>query len=99
MKRQLTNYHNTTYATGKQLAEYEVQATKQDSQVLEFMAHNDGYGFTAEHIADYVLPWAPITSARRALTNLYNQDRIIKVGQIDGEYGRPVTVWQYRRVS
>ena len=93
------SYHNTTYVTGKPLAEYEIHASKQDSQVLEFMAHNRELGFTAEHIADYVLPNAPITSARRALSNLYKEDRVMKVDQIDGEYGRPVTVWQYRRVS
>ena len=92
----MNHYHQTTYTTGKALAEYEVQASKQDSQVLEFMAHNRRLGFTAEDIADPVLPDAPLTSARRALSNLYNGGRISKVGQADGIYNRPVTIWQYK---
>jgi len=89
------SYHNTTYATGKALAEYEMQASKQDTQVLEFMAYNRHLSFTAEHIADLVLPNAPITSSRRALSNLFARGRVSKIDQIDGEYGRPITVWGY----
>jgi len=89
------HYHNTLYAAGKPLAKYEAQASKQDSQVLEFMAYNRQLSFTAEQIADLVLVNAPLTSARRALSNLFKEARVSKVDQIDGMYGRPVTVWRY----
>jgi len=90
------HYHNTTYTGSQRLAEYEAQASKQDTLVLEFMAHNRHLSFTAENIADHVLPTAPITSSRRALSNLYARGRVRKIDQIDGMYGRPVTVWGYR---
>ena len=92
----MNHYHQTTYTTGKALAEYEVQASKQDSQVLEFMAHNRRLGFTAEDISDLVLWNAPLTSARRALSNLYKDGRILKVGEVNGHFGRPITIWQYK---
>jgi len=36
----------------------------------------------------------PITSIRRALTNLCNTGRIIKSGQVPGQYGRPINVYK-----
>ena len=90
-----THYHNTLYASGAKLAEYEAQASKQDALVLEFMAHNRQYNFTAEQISKLVMPNAPLTSARRALSNLFNAGRVKKVDQIDGQYNRPIIVWQY----
>jgi len=90
------HYHNTLYADGKQLAEYETKASKQDTAVLEFMLHNRQYGFTAEQVWHLVLPGAPLTSARRALSNLHNAGKVEKISQVGGVYGRPITVWQYR---
>jgi len=95
----MNHYHNTTYTHGTKLVEYEVQASKQDTQVLEFLAHNRHLSFTAENIADIVLTNAPLTSARRALSNLYKKGRVIKVDQVDGMYGRPVTVWKYKMME
>lgn len=90
-------YHNTLYASGQPLAQYESQASKQDTKVLEFLAHNRESSFTAEQIQSLVLPDAPLTSARRSLSNIYKAGWIFKVDQIDGQYGRPITVWQYNK--
>jgi len=89
-------YHNTLYIKGLRLKAYQSFASKQDSKVLEFMAYNRNFSFTAEQIKDMVLQNAPLTSARRALSNLYHKDRVIKVDQVDGQYGRPIFTWQYK---
>ncbi len=87
-------YHNTLAAGGVKLRSYVAQAETQDAKVLEFMRHNARVEFSCEDISRHVLPRAPITSARRSLSNLYRDGFIVTTGKISGHYNRPVYLWR-----
>ena len=87
-------YYNTTHVEGDQLSEYIAKASDQESLVFEFFYQNGDTYFTPEHVQKYVLPGAPLTSSRRAVTNLCSRGHILKsVKQGIGMYGRPVHYW------
>jgi len=87
-------YHNTLDAGGATLVIYKVQAEGQDNRVLEFMRHNRRVEFSCEDISRHVLPRAPVTSARRALSNLYRDGFIVSTGKVPGRYNRPIYLWR-----
>lgn len=41
----------------------------------------------------------PVTSIRRALTNLSNGGQISKTGQVQGHYRRPINTYRYGGIS
>lgn len=41
----------------------------------------------------------PVTSIRRALTNLSNSGQISKTGQVQGHYRRPINTYRYGGIS
>lgn len=75
---------------------YEVVAKNQEQLVLEYFQRNSGLAFTPETVQLAVLPQAPITSVRRAITNLTNAGELEKVGSDEGRYGRPVGTWRLK---
>ena len=87
-------YHNTLDAAGASLKIYKAIAQGQDMLVLEFMQHNRRIEFNCEDIKRHVLPRAPVTSARRALSNLFRDGFIINTGKVSGHYNRPVHLWR-----
>jgi hypothetical protein len=94
-----TSYHNTTDSTGSELRDYEDKAKGQDELIMEFFMQNSG-GFTPSFIQQKVLPQAPITSVRRAMTNLTNRGKLRKTElQVQGPYGRPEYVWKRQPVQ
>lgn len=93
----MNHYHNTLWAEGAVLAGYESKAETQDEAVLELLKHNPEYFFTAEQVHKSVMGAAPLTSARRALSNLYRGGCIEKSNNhAQGKYGRPVTLWRIK---
>ncbi len=92
------SYFNTTSIRGKQLVDYEIQASKQDSKVMEVFFMNQSVELTPEDILNnHPDFWrTPITSIRRAFTNLATAGYIVKTdNQVDGMYGRPIHTWRY----
>jgi len=88
------SYFNTTHTEGIQLATYTAKAQCQEKAVLEFFVHNEGVRFTPEHINTYVLPDVPLTSVRRALTNLTTERKLTKLSvKTTGKFGRPIHFW------
>jgi hypothetical protein len=83
-------YFNTTHCRGKQLAEYKILATFQDTKIFEFFRRNPVTYATAEDLQRWLMPKAPLTSVRRALTNLFKGQYIKRGEQVDGQYGRPI---------
>lgn len=93
----MKHYHNTTYAEGHVLAGYESKAETQDESVKELLSHNPTYYFTAEQVHKSVMENAPLTSARRALSNLYRDGYIEKSdNRVQGKYGNPITLWRWK---
>jgi len=93
----MRNYHNTLWAEGAVLAGYESKAETQDEAVLELLKRHPKHFFTAEQVHKSVMGTAPLTSARRALSNLYRDGYVEKANKhAQGKYGRPVTLWRIR---
>jgi hypothetical protein len=62
------------------------------------MDHPDN-SFAPHEIKANVLPHSPITSSRRAITNLTNAKALTKTSeQITGNYGKPVYKWRLRQI-
>ena len=94
------NYFNTTHVFGEELARYQDAALSQEERLLAYFeaAYNAG--------GHYVLltPTAalnrvfnnsvPITSVRRALSNLTRDGKLRTSGKAMGPYGRPEHYWR-----
>jgi len=98
-------YYATTPVDGRQRRAYRNAAAGQEAEILAYF-RQQGPGFSAspEAIQAQVLPHAPITSVRRAMTNLTRRGELARQSQtIEGMYGRPVHLWalaeppQYRQ--
>jgi hypothetical protein len=94
--RIMASYHGTQpFLTSDQVAQYEVAAQTQEQLALAFFLANPSESFSPEQIQSAVLPLAPITSVRRAITNLTASGELVRTdGVATGRYGRPVGTWQ-----
>jgi stalled ribosome alternative rescue factor ArfA len=81
-------YYNTTNEVGGTLGEYQKKAKSQEEEIFDYL-NRYGLSFSASEIEDslYKDRNVPITSIRRALSNL-NGVKIETVGKIKGKYGR-----------
>ena len=92
-------YYNTNKLSGKDLETAINKAKSQEKQIELFMKANSSKGFTPHDIQykfiDYDIIY-PITSIRRALTNLTNDNILIKSDKmVIGDYGSPNHTWKY----
>ena len=95
----MTSYHNTTGSLGEQLAEFERQTASQEERVMLIFRKYPyvfQYGsWTPSQLQRVHFADTPLTSVRRALTNLTNEGKLIKTGQQSiGPYGRPEYHWE-----
>ena len=98
-------YFNTTHVVGKQLTEYTEKAANQEEQVLRFFLARYPQQYTASEVwrqcfreSSCIFNKTPITSVRRAITNLYNAGDLVKTELIrDGIYGRPESIYRLSR--
>lgn len=90
------HYFNSTDLRGQILNTYEITAKAQNLKVLEFFHENPHAQVTSEDINRLLMPDAPETSPRRALSWLYRRGHVEKVGTVEGKYGRPITLWRKR---
>lgn len=93
VKRQYkSSYHNTTGEIDT--SQHEKQCKQQESKIYNFLEHCQGISFTPFEIADYIFKdGTPITSIRRALTNLKKQGLIKNDGKVIERYKRPNFRW------
>ena len=94
-------YFNTTSVRGQQLIDYEEIAEDQENMIALFFDKHSSGEWTPEDILKHHRGFAqtPITSIRRAFTNLKNIGFIYKTdNQIGGMYGRPIYTWRYNRM-
>jgi len=94
------SYHNTTDVVGQELNKYDLKATNQDDRLLEYFMN----AFTRDGSYVLLTPTAalkrvfdnriPITSVRRALSNLTRDGKLQKSGKTRGPYGRPEHYWR-----
>jgi len=94
-------YFNTTNQSGENLKYYKRKARSQDEEVLEIFKSPYTRNVSPEMVMGYLKAKdpekygnTPLTSVRRAFSNLKNRSLIYKTGTlVKGDYGRPVHVW------
>ena len=87
-------YFNTTGETGATLATYRNKAAEQDNEVLDIIDRLGGSASPSQVWRAVSKKW-PITSCRRAMTNLANAGKLVKTGEKRvGEFGRKEGVWK-----
>lgn len=92
------DYHDSGVASTALLPTYRDAAQKQDAAVLDLFdyAHPDYTASPSQVHA--IFPHWPITSIRRALSNLTARGELEKLAEtVEGAYGRPEHVWRRTR--
>jgi Fe2+ or Zn2+ uptake regulation protein len=94
------SYYNTTKQKGKDLKKNSMKALSQQVLIKIFMKANSDISFTPFEVQDAFLKddfvW-PITSVRRALSDLTDKDILTKSEEtVIGDYGRPNYKWQWK---
>ncbi len=91
-------YYNTTSETGTTLERSHRKAATQQERIMELF--KQGGEFTPDEIHSRLNTRAPLTSTRRAITNLTREGRLEKTDkQRIGMYGKMTYVWRMRRVN
>lgn len=92
------HYHDSGSAPTDLLPAYEFQASKQDQAVLGLFDYaHPGYKASPSQV-HAVFPQWPLTSIRRAMTNLTERGLLEKLDEtVEGVYGRPERVWRRAR--
>jgi predicted ArsR family transcriptional regulator len=90
------SYHNTTHETGSDLDKYEASAKSQEGRILAYFKSHLPVRvlLTPTMINAKLFADVPITSVRRALSNLTKKGLLVKAGKEKGPYGRPQHCWQ-----
>jgi len=88
-------FYNTTSISGKQLENFEHKAEAQEVKILNIYRKSRN-GLTASEVfKQYPDRKTPITSIRRAITNLMNDKKLVKTTiKRTGIYGSPETEYQ-----
>lgn len=87
-------YHNTNHESGETLDQSNKKAQKQDELILKFFQENRGELFTPCQVHAEIGLNAPLTSIRRAITNLTDAGKLVKAGiQRKGLYGKMAHCW------
>ncbi len=95
-------YHNSTNVSGKQLDRYEDAALSQEERLLAYFedvrtVNGNHILLTPASALELVFTNSvPITSVRRALSNLTRDGKLYKSESpvMSGQYGRPVHYWR-----
>jgi hypothetical protein len=94
------SYFNTTRVSGKQKAQYTLKAKAQEDEIQKFFKARSHQLFTPSEVLSYLQSVLsappPITSVRRAMTNLTSLGILMKTPvQKLGPYNRPEYCWKY----
>lgn len=88
-------YYDTTNA-GEMRAHYEKLANTQEGEILSFFKRHHHKEMSPSYIWRTLFPNLPVTSVRRAMTNLANAGCLEKTpNKVEGYYGRPEHKWKY----
>jgi hypothetical protein len=89
------SYYNTTGMSGRELQEAEGKASTQEDRIIAFYETASSFLYTPSEICKHVFDSSvPLTSVRRAMTNLTDQGRLVKsIKKREGIYGRMEHCW------
>jgi hypothetical protein len=93
-------FYNTINETGEKLAESKLKVASQEEQILRYFYDHPNINATpsevGEYFTTYLFNW-PITSIRRAMTNLTNKGKLEKTDrQVEGPYGHKEFLWKLK---
>ena len=103
MNQQLS-FHNTNAETGATLQASQEQACHQETVILRMFRDRPYAGWTPFEVHEFLMlfhnrDW-PITSVRRAITNLTRDGDLVKTNiQRMGPYGKKNYVWRVNNVG
>lgn len=91
-------YFNTTRLSGPELADCKVKAISQTQAVLRFFQRHDTMNFSCWEVWKYMkLRNVPITSIRRAISCLADDNKLVETGNLRiGSYGRKCRCWKLK---
>jgi len=93
------DFYNTISLTGDELAEAKSGARTQESRVLAYFRAFPDLELTPWQVQSKFPRW-PITSVRRAITNLTAEGCLVRTHhQRPGPHGKPSYCWKLRRRS
>jgi Fe2+ or Zn2+ uptake regulation protein len=94
----MRDYFNTNRETGETLQRSRNNAQTQQEQILDFYIQND-HPFSPDEIRENVFNNScPLTSVRRAITNLTDAGELEKTGIMQiGTFGKQVNTWKLKR--
>lgn len=88
-------YFNTTDSAGRELRQYVADAECQEGKLLTWFGDADGCYSPSMLRRLVFVNKAPLTSVRRAITNLTNSGQLVKTShQVQGPYGKPEYCWR-----
>jgi len=90
-------YYNTNEEAGSTLKKSRVKANIQEDKILSLFRKYSGIAFAPHEVCQKVFDNSvPITSVRRAITNLTTAGKLVKTGRMkDGPYGKKVHCWMF----
>lgn len=88
-------FYNTINLDAKAIAIYSKKNTDQEERICNLMEVDKPYSpFDIQKEYEKFFPEVPITSIRRAMTNLTKKGLLMKVGMKQERYGKPNHLWQ-----
>ena len=89
-------YYNTTREKGSRLKSSHTRTRTQEEKIYSFFL-TFGEPLSPSMILDKMSFQGPITSVRRALTNLTNEGKLTKLDElVMGSYGKKEHLWRLR---
>ena len=90
------SYYNTTSEKGQELKESHRKARSQEELIYSYFC-NYGKPLSPSQVLDKLNLNCPITSIRRAMTNLTDDHKIIKTNiKVEGLYGKKEHLWRLK---
>ena len=90
----MTSYHNTTNLSGPALSRAECKAQTQEDRVLAVFDASLSGMLIPEDVLTHMPQGTPLTSVRRAISNLTERGLLRKTSQMrQGKYGAPIHHW------
>ena len=95
----MNSFHNTIEATGQTLIDFEAKAKTQEEVILDLFNQYDKTDLTPDEVLLLCkFENTPITSIRRAITNLTKQGKLTKTNiQRKGQYGKMTFAWKLNK--
>ena len=92
----MNHYHDTIPAPPQLRLKFERKAAKQDCKVLYFFRAHPFRDFTPPEVHKAIGYPGPVSSVRRAITNLTKEGWLQKTGNLrPGEFGTSNNCWRY----